>query len=65
MGVTTRTSNVIMAQTYGFEDILIIYELFLGVGPIYISRPEIIFADFRFSTVEITIRTPSVIMAQT
>jgi hypothetical protein len=54
-----------MAQTYGFEDILIIYELFLGVGPIYISRPEIIFADFRFSTVEITIRTPSVIMAQT
>ena len=37
-----------MAQTYGFEDILIIYEWFLGVGPIYISRPEIIFVDFRF-----------------
>jgi hypothetical protein len=63
--ITIRISSVIMTQTYGFENILIIYELFWRVGPIYISRPEIIFADFRFSTVEITISTSSVIMAQT
>ena len=65
MAITINISNVIMAHTYGFEDMLIIYTLFWGVGPIYISRPEIMFVDFRFSKVEIIIIISRVIMAQT
>jgi hypothetical protein len=46
--ITTRSSGIIMAHTYGFEGMLVVYELCLRVGPIHISRPEIIFVDFRF-----------------